>query len=179
MSVDEEADLVAAATALRERHGFGAVLVTRSEDGMTLVDDEGAHHFPAEAAEVFDVSGAGDTVVATLAAGLAAGLDTKVAVRLANIAAGVVVGKVGTAVAREEDLLADADAAGQHPAQDRHPRGRDRAGRALAPQGLAHRLHQRLSSTCCTPGTCTCSNRPAASATGSWSASTRTRACAA
>jgi D-beta-D-heptose 7-phosphate kinase/D-beta-D-heptose 1-phosphate adenosyltransferase len=81
------------------------VLVTRSEDGMTLVDDEGAHHFPAEAAEVFDVSGAGDTVVATLAAGLAAGLETKVAVRLANIAAGVVVGKVGTAVAREEDLL--------------------------------------------------------------------------
>jgi D-beta-D-heptose 7-phosphate kinase/D-beta-D-heptose 1-phosphate adenosyltransferase len=105
MSVEVEADLVAAATVLRERHGFGAVLVTRSEDGMTLVDDEGAHHFPAEAAEVFDVSGAGDTVVATLAAGLAAGLETKVAVRLANIAAGVVVGKVGTAVAREEDLL--------------------------------------------------------------------------
>jgi D-beta-D-heptose 7-phosphate kinase/D-beta-D-heptose 1-phosphate adenosyltransferase len=105
MNVEAEADLVAAATVLRERHGFGAVLVTRSEDGMTLVDDEGAHHFPAEAAEVFDVSGAGDTVVATLAAGLAAGLETKVAVRLANIAAGVVVGKVGTAVAREEDLL--------------------------------------------------------------------------
>ena len=105
MPVDEEADLVLAAKHVRELHGFGAVLVTRSEDGMTLVDADGAHHFPAEAIEVFDVSGAGDTVVATLAAGLAAGLDMKVAVRLANIAAGVVVGKVGTAVARGEDLL--------------------------------------------------------------------------
>ena len=105
MPVDEESDLVLAATHLRERHGFGAVLVTRAEDGMTLVDADGPHHFPAEAVEVFDVSGAGDTVVATLAAGLAAGLDMLVAVRLANIAAGVVVGKVGTAVARGEDLL--------------------------------------------------------------------------
>ena len=106
MPVDTEAGLVAAATVLRQAHGFGAVLVTRAEDGMTLVDADGAHHFPAEAADVFDVSGAGDTVVATLAAGLAAGLDLKIAARLANIAAGIVVGKVGTAVAREEDLLA-------------------------------------------------------------------------
>ena len=66
---DNEAAIVAAATALRERHGFGAVLVTRGKDGMTLVDADGAQHFPAEAAEVFDVSGAGDTAVATLAAG--------------------------------------------------------------------------------------------------------------
>ena len=106
MPVGSEAEIVAAATALRRAHGFGAVLVTRAQDGMTLVDTEGAHHFPAEAAEVYDVSGAGDTVVATLAAGLAAGLDLKVAARLANMAAGIVVGKVGTAVAREEDLLA-------------------------------------------------------------------------
>ncbi len=105
MPVDSEAAIVAAATALRGAHGFGAVLVTRAEDGMTLVDADGAHHFPAEAAEVYDVSGAGDTVVATLAAGLAAGLDVKTAARLANMAAGIVVGKVGTAVAREEDLL--------------------------------------------------------------------------
>lgn len=106
MPVDSEAALVAAATVLRERHEFGAVLVTRAEDGMTLVDADGAAHFPAEAAEVFDVSGAGDTVVATLAAGMAAGLDLRVAARIANIAAGIVVGKVGTAVAREADLLA-------------------------------------------------------------------------
>jgi D-beta-D-heptose 7-phosphate kinase/D-beta-D-heptose 1-phosphate adenosyltransferase len=106
MAVETEAEIVAAATALRNAHGFGAVLVTRAEDGMTLLDENGAHHFPAEAAEVFDVSGAGDTVVATLAAGMAAGLDLPVAVRLANIAAGIVVGKIGTAVARDTDLLA-------------------------------------------------------------------------
>jgi D-beta-D-heptose 7-phosphate kinase/D-beta-D-heptose 1-phosphate adenosyltransferase len=106
MPVDTEQDLVAAAQSLRTAHGFGAVLVTRSEDGMSLVMDGGPFHYPAEAADVFDVSGAGDTVVATLAAGMAAGLDLPIAARLANIAAGIVVGKVGTAVARESDLLA-------------------------------------------------------------------------
>ena len=103
--LETEAELVAAAQELRQRHQFGAVLVTRSEDGMTLVDAEGETHYPAEAPEVYDVSGAGDTVVATLAAGLAAGLNLRVAVRLANVAAGIVVGKIGTAVAREGDLL--------------------------------------------------------------------------
>ncbi|HEY6432368.1 MAG TPA: D-glycero-beta-D-manno-heptose-7-phosphate kinase [Acetobacteraceae bacterium] len=106
MPVETEAEIVAAATAVRERFGFGAVLVTRAEDGMTLVDAAGEQHFPAEAAEVYDVSGAGDTVAATLAAGLAARLPLAVAVRLANVAAGIVVGKVGTAVARQADLLA-------------------------------------------------------------------------
>jgi D-beta-D-heptose 7-phosphate kinase/D-beta-D-heptose 1-phosphate adenosyltransferase len=106
MRVDGEAAVVAAATALRQRHGFGAVVVTRRNDGMTLLDAGGARHFPAEAAEVYDIAGAGDTAVATLAAGVAARLDLPVAVRLANIAAGVVVGKIGTAVAREADLLA-------------------------------------------------------------------------
>ncbi|NGM23606.1 D-glycero-beta-D-manno-heptose-7-phosphate kinase [Roseomonas stagni] len=104
MKVDTEEAIVAAAQALRAAHGFGAVLVTRSEDGMTLVDGQGVRHFPAEAPEVHDVSGAGDTVVAVVAAGLAAGLAAPVAARLANIAAGIVVGKVGTAVARESDL---------------------------------------------------------------------------
>jgi D-beta-D-heptose 7-phosphate kinase/D-beta-D-heptose 1-phosphate adenosyltransferase len=106
MRVDGEAAIVAAATALRQRHGFGAVVVTRGNDGMTLLDDAEALHFPAEAAEVYDIAGAGDTAVATLAAGLAARLKLPVAVRLANIAAGVVVGKIGTAVVREADLLA-------------------------------------------------------------------------
>ena len=73
MRVDGEAAIVAAATALRQRHGFGAVLVTRGNDGMTLLDASGARHFPAEAAEVYDIAGAGDTAVATLAAGVAAG----------------------------------------------------------------------------------------------------------
>ncbi len=104
--LDSEAEIVAAAQELRAAFGFGAVLATRAEDGMTLVDAEGVAHFPAEAAEVFDVSGAGDTVVATLAAALAGGLDMRTAARLANIAAGVVVGKIGTAVARPADLLA-------------------------------------------------------------------------
>jgi D-beta-D-heptose 7-phosphate kinase/D-beta-D-heptose 1-phosphate adenosyltransferase len=106
MPVDSEAAIVAAATALRQRHGFGAVVVTRGNDGMTLLDNSGARHFPAEAAEVYDVAGAGDTAAATLAAALAARFELPIAVRLANIAAGVVVGKVGTAVAREADLLA-------------------------------------------------------------------------
>jgi len=105
MAADSEAGIVAAATALRARHDFGAVLVTRSEDGMTLVDAAGPRHFPAEAAEVFDVSGAGDTVVAVMAAGLGAGLPLGTAARLANIAAGIVVGKIGTAVARESEML--------------------------------------------------------------------------
>jgi D-beta-D-heptose 7-phosphate kinase/D-beta-D-heptose 1-phosphate adenosyltransferase len=105
MRVDCEAAIVEAAQKLREAHGIGAVLVTRSEDGMTLVEADSVRHFPAEAPEVHDVSGAGDTVVAVAAAGIAAGLAVPVAARLANIAAGIVVGKVGTAVARESDLL--------------------------------------------------------------------------
>ena len=106
LPVEDEASVIAAARALRERHGFGAVLVTEGSAGMTLVDATTARHFPAEAAEVYDVSGAGDTVTAVLAAGLAVKLDLPLAVRLANLAAGIVVGKVGTAVAREADLLA-------------------------------------------------------------------------
>jgi D-beta-D-heptose 7-phosphate kinase / D-beta-D-heptose 1-phosphate adenosyltransferase len=106
MPVGTDAEVVAAAHVLRAAHGFGAVLVSRAEDGMTLVEEAGARHYRAEAVEVFDVSGAGDTTVATIAAGLAAGLDLPVAARLANIAAGVVVGRAGTSVARATDLLA-------------------------------------------------------------------------
>ena len=105
LPVETEEEIVAAARALQARHGFTAVLVTRSEDGMTLLEGEAVHHFPAEAPEVHDVSGAGDTVVAVVAAAYAAGLSLPVAARLANIAGGLVVGKVGTAVAREADLL--------------------------------------------------------------------------
>jgi D-beta-D-heptose 7-phosphate kinase/D-beta-D-heptose 1-phosphate adenosyltransferase len=105
-SVEGDEATAAAAASLRNGQGFGAVLVTRGPDGMTLLDAEGAVHFPVEAAEVFDISGTGDTAVATLAAGLAVGLDLRLAARLANIAAGVVVGRIGTAVARPGDLLA-------------------------------------------------------------------------
>ncbi len=106
LPTDGDASVAAAAAVLRERFGFGAVLVTRGEDGMTLADGEGAVHFPAESAEVFDIAGTGDTALATLGAGLATGLSLRLATRLANIAAGVVVGKIGTAVVRESDLLA-------------------------------------------------------------------------
>jgi D-beta-D-heptose 7-phosphate kinase/D-beta-D-heptose 1-phosphate adenosyltransferase len=106
MPVDSEAAIVAAATTLRERHRFGAVVVTRGNDGMTLVDGDGAQHFPAQAAEVYDTSGAGDTALAVLSACIAAQLPMPVAVRLANLAAGVAVGKVGVAVVREAELLA-------------------------------------------------------------------------
>jgi D-beta-D-heptose 7-phosphate kinase/D-beta-D-heptose 1-phosphate adenosyltransferase len=105
LAVDSDAEVVAAARAMVERYRFGAMLVTRSEDGMSLVTAGAWRHFAAEAPEVHDVSGAGDTVVAVVAAGMAAGLPLPVAARLSNIAAGIVVGKVGTAVARASDIL--------------------------------------------------------------------------
>jgi D-beta-D-heptose 7-phosphate kinase/D-beta-D-heptose 1-phosphate adenosyltransferase len=71
LALHSEASIVAAAQVLLQRHGFGAVLVTRAQDGMSLVTPNEIRHYPAEAREVFDVSGAGDTVVATLAAALA------------------------------------------------------------------------------------------------------------
>jgi len=88
--------------------GIEAVLATRGSDGLTLLGPggKGKHlHLPAEAREVFDVSGAGDTVAAAVAAALAAGLGFEAAARLANVAAGIVVGKLGTAVVRPEELL--------------------------------------------------------------------------
>jgi len=101
------AEVVAAAKHLIKRHRFGAVLVTRSADGMTVVPKSGpAKHLPAEAQEVFDVSGAGDTVVAAIAAGLASGASLAEAASLANVAAGIVVGKVGTAAAYAADIVA-------------------------------------------------------------------------
>lgn len=83
-----------------------AVLCTRGADGMTLVtQSNGVHHLPAAAREVFDVSGAGDTVLATVAAALAAGVTLREAAELATVASGIVVGKVGTAVAYADDLV--------------------------------------------------------------------------
>lgn len=107
MPVEDDAAVVAAARAIMADAGIGAVVATRSEDGMSVVSDEGdAIHFPAEAREVFDVSGAGDTVVATLAAALSGGLSLPQAALLANAAAGIVVGKVGTAVVYRDELEA-------------------------------------------------------------------------
>ncbi|MEQ8229168.1 MAG: D-glycero-beta-D-manno-heptose-7-phosphate kinase [Rhodospirillales bacterium] len=101
-------DVISAARGLVEGLGLSAVLVTRSRDGMTLVTADGdVTHLAAEAREVFDVSGAGDTVVATLAACIAAGAPLTRAAALANLAAGIVVAKVGTAVAYAGDLIAE------------------------------------------------------------------------
>ncbi|MBN8531715.1 MAG: D-glycero-beta-D-manno-heptose-7-phosphate kinase [Alphaproteobacteria bacterium] len=94
-----------AAKALMKKHHIGHMLVTRGAEGATLVRENGASlDLPARAREVFDVSGAGDTVAAVLAVSLAAGIPLEDACHLANEAAGIVVGKVGTAVVRRTDL---------------------------------------------------------------------------
>jgi rfaE bifunctional protein kinase chain/domain len=89
---------------LRDQLGLEALLLTRSEEGMTLFSREGITHESAQAREVFDVSGAGDTVIATLAVMLAAGLALPDAMKLANRAASVVVGKLGAATCTREEL---------------------------------------------------------------------------
>jgi D-beta-D-heptose 7-phosphate kinase / D-beta-D-heptose 1-phosphate adenosyltransferase len=100
-------EVVKAARALIAAHGFGALLVSCGKDGMLVVESEGEPlKLAAEAREVFDVSGAGDTVVAVLAAALGAGASLGDAARLANAAAGIVVGKVGTAVVESTELEA-------------------------------------------------------------------------
>jgi D-beta-D-heptose 7-phosphate kinase/D-beta-D-heptose 1-phosphate adenosyltransferase len=87
-------------------YGLGSLLVTRSEKGMSLIFDKTVRHVPTEAREVFDVSGAGDTVVATLAAALANGYPLPDAVVLANKAAGIVVAKIGTVPVEHRELRA-------------------------------------------------------------------------
>ncbi|PKY10002.1 D-glycero-beta-D-manno-heptose-7-phosphate kinase [Acidithiobacillus marinus] len=88
----------------RQKLQLEALLVTRGEEGMTLFTENAIHHHPAQAREVFDVTGAGDTVIATLATALAAGWPMDQAVELANRAAGIVVGKLGAAVVSPEEL---------------------------------------------------------------------------
>ncbi len=102
-----EAELNEKAQKLRAELGLEALLVTRSEEGMSLFREQGILHEPTQAREVFDVSGAGDTVIATLAVMLASGADIEDAVRIANRAAGVVVAKLGTAVVSREEILED------------------------------------------------------------------------
>lgn len=101
-----DADAIAAAARrMIRKHDFGALLVTRSAAGMSLFDrDGGEWRLPTHPREVYDVSGAGDTVIATLAVSLAAGLALPDAAEMANIAGGIVVGKAGTAVVRNDEL---------------------------------------------------------------------------
>ena len=106
MPASSDAEIIAAATRVLRDSGIEAVLATRSEKGMALVEASGAVHFEAaRAREVFDVSGAGDTVVAVLALAAAAGYPLAQAMRLANTAAGIVVSKLGTATVELDELM--------------------------------------------------------------------------
>jgi D-beta-D-heptose 7-phosphate kinase / D-beta-D-heptose 1-phosphate adenosyltransferase len=105
--LESGADIDAAARALIEAHGFEAVLVSLGREGMRLVQSDGTvEALAAEAREVFDVTGAGDTTIAVLAAALDVGASFRDAARLANIAASIVVGKLGTAAVHADELVA-------------------------------------------------------------------------
>ncbi|MGD9627991.1 MAG: D-glycero-beta-D-manno-heptose-7-phosphate kinase [Pyrinomonadaceae bacterium] len=106
-----------AGQALLDRYGFAAVLITEGENGMTLFESEDTFHVESTAHQVFDVTGAGDTVISALAVGLASGLKIRDAVELANTAAGIAVGNVGTAavtVSMIHDVLVTSRGAGEN-----------------------------------------------------------------
>jgi D-beta-D-heptose 7-phosphate kinase/D-beta-D-heptose 1-phosphate adenosyltransferase len=108
MRVDDDASVEAASRVLMAETGIGAVLATRGSAGMMLVREGApAASFRSRAREVYDVSGAGDTVAATVAAAVASGLDLADAVEIACVAAGIVVGKVGTATVTADELLSE------------------------------------------------------------------------
>jgi D-glycero-beta-D-manno-heptose-7-phosphate kinase len=102
-----EAELNEKAEHLRKKLMLEALLVTRSEEGMSLYRANEIVHEPTQSREVFDVSGAGDTVIATLAVMIACGADWSHAIRIANRAAGIVVGKLGTAMVSREEIIQD------------------------------------------------------------------------
>lgn len=104
-SWSSEVQLHERAQRLREAHGLEGLLLTRSEEGMSLFDAQGHTQVPAQAREVFDVTGAGDTVIATMAAMLACGHTLREAMPVANRAGGIVVGKFGTASVSYEELF--------------------------------------------------------------------------
>jgi D-beta-D-heptose 7-phosphate kinase / D-beta-D-heptose 1-phosphate adenosyltransferase len=106
LPVDSDAAVITAATRVLQESGAAAILATRSEKGMVLVEASGAVHIEAaRAREVYDVSGAGDTVVAVLALAATSGYTLPEAMRLANTAAGIVVSKLGTATVELDELL--------------------------------------------------------------------------
>jgi rfaE bifunctional protein kinase chain/domain len=100
----DDADFARRAQKLRADLELDALIVTRSEEGMSLFTAEESYHEPTKAREVFDVSGAGDTVIGVLALMVASGSDLHAAMRVANHAAGIVVGKLGTAVVHRDEL---------------------------------------------------------------------------
>ncbi len=123
MPVATDNEIVAASRSLIERCGFNAVLASLGAEGSVLISADGAVDIQrAEVREVFDVSGAGDTVVATVAAALAVGIGLTDAARLGNVAAGIVVGKIGTAVVYESELTAALNGRDLHAADKVVPR---------------------------------------------------------
>lgn len=102
-----EAELTEKAQNLRRELQLQGLLLTRSEEGMTLFTEDDVTHVPAMAREVFDVSGAGDTVIATMAVMMANGMRMQDAVAIANRAGGIVVGKLGTATVTKEELFSE------------------------------------------------------------------------
>ncbi|MDR5170856.1 bifunctional D-glycero-beta-D-manno-heptose-7-phosphate kinase/D-glycero-beta-D-manno-heptose 1-phosphate adenylyltransferase HldE [Methylobacillus flagellatus] len=104
VAIHDDQALLAAAEQLRSALQLEFLAVTRGEEGITVLDRQGSAHLAATARQVYDVSGAGDTVIATLTAGLAHGLPLHDAIELANIAAGIVVGKVGTVPINKAEL---------------------------------------------------------------------------
>jgi D-beta-D-heptose 7-phosphate kinase/D-beta-D-heptose 1-phosphate adenosyltransferase len=107
LTIGNEDQLEEAGRRLLEKFDCPYALISRGEAGMSLFDHGRSHHFPTVARDIFDVTGAGDTVIATLAVARAAGAEMEEAVILANHAAGIVVGKVGTATVSQSELLAD------------------------------------------------------------------------
>jgi D-beta-D-heptose 7-phosphate kinase / D-beta-D-heptose 1-phosphate adenosyltransferase len=105
VSINDSKALLAGAKELKKKLGLQFLAVTRGEEGITLLEGSEEHQIAATAKQVFDVSGAGDTVIATLAAGLIHGLTAQEALQLANTAAGIVVGKVGTVPINRDELL--------------------------------------------------------------------------
>lgn len=99
------AQLLERVTMLRRANDVGAIVLTRSEEGMSLFDADGESHVPAQAREVFDVTGAGDTVIAALAVMIASGSSLRAAMPIANRAGGIVVGKFGTASVGYDELM--------------------------------------------------------------------------
>jgi D-beta-D-heptose 7-phosphate kinase/D-beta-D-heptose 1-phosphate adenosyltransferase len=114
MSIDGPASLEQAGQRLLAKFECDYALITRGEEGMSLFSRNSTQHLPTFAREVFDVTGAGDTVIAMLALAKAAGAATEEAAVLANHAAGIVVGKIGTASVSRAELLADFDARNAH-----------------------------------------------------------------
>lgn len=107
IDANDEVALIKASVLLRQEMNIDYLVLTRSEEGVTLIENKNVTHIPAVAKQVFDVSGAGDTVIATLAAGLISGLLFLDALKLANIAAGIVVANLGTVPISKSELLGE------------------------------------------------------------------------